>query len=66
MIKIQCGITKRKAKKQAAKAFSKGYCEGFESGESSVIHNLRNRIELLNPDFPVPVSELRKWVGLNG
>lgn len=64
MIKIQLGKSKRKAKKEAKKAYSRGYTEGFERGETSVISNIQRRVELLNPDFPVPVAELRKWVGL--
>lgn len=65
MIKIQLGRSKRKAAKQAKKAYSKGYCEGFEHGETSVISNIQRRVELLNPDYPVSVTELRKWVGLD-
>lgn len=65
MIRIKLGVSKRKAKRRANKAYLAGHKQGLEWGEVSVINNLRKRVELLNPDFPVPVAELRKWVGLD-
>lgn len=66
MIKIRFGVSKRKAKRQAQKAYLNGRAAGFKQGEASVIGEIRYRVELLNPDFPVSVTELRKWVGLDG
>lgn len=65
MIRIKFGISKRRANKWRKSAHKLGYLQGTRDGEQQVIYNLRQRIELLNPDFPVPVSELRKWVNLN-
>lgn len=64
-IKISIGVSKRKARNRAKKAHSLGHFEGYKKGEASVINNIRKRVELLNPDYPVPVAELRKWVGLD-
>lgn len=66
MIKIKFGVSKRKAKKQAQKAYLDGHKRGYDYGEASVISNIQRRVLLLNPDYPVSVTELRKWVDLDG
>ena len=65
MIKIRFGISKRRANKWRKYAHKLGYLQGRQDGEQQVIYRLRQRIELLNPDFPVPVAELKKWVNLD-
>lgn len=65
MIRIKFGISKRRANKWRRNAYKLGQAHGRLEGEKQVIFNLQRRIELLNPDFPVPVAELRKWVKLD-
>lgn len=65
MIRIRFGISKRRANRWRKNAYKLGYLHGVRDGEQQVIYNLQRRIELLNPDFPVPVAELRKWVKLD-
>lgn len=65
MIRIKFGISKRRAYKWRKSAYKLGYVQGTRDGEQYVISNIRKRVELLNPDYPVSVTELRKWVGLD-
>ncbi len=64
MIKIEFGVSKHKVETMVANAYEIGFEHGEEFGENAVLDRLRNRIELLNLDFPVTVQELRGWVGL--
>ena len=65
MIRIKFGISKRRLKKIKKIAYQLGHAHGTKAGEQYVINNIRKRVELLNPEYPVSVTELRKWVGLD-
>lgn len=66
-------ISKKQLKKKLRKSFTNGYDHGYDAGylqaeidaEQQIIGKFQERVRLLNPDFPVTVAELRKWVGLD-